>query len=344
MSYGHGGWKPYVPVARRRAQAEQKIKGLAKAGAAVPQPVRIKGTTIARSFWGKGWCTHLETFSDYQSRLPRGRSYVRSGAVYHLEIISGRIEAKVIGSAIYTVQADIAALAPAAWATLKKQCAGGIGSLLELLQGRLSEQVMRIVTDRHAGLFPKSGEMKFSCNCPDWAGMCKHVAAAFYGVGHRLDLAPELLFLLRGVDPAELIEAGLAPPLLDQGSGPDRIADAQLGAIFGIDFDEPVVVTPATVAVAPKRLKAAPSALQPAAARRPSTKRFRATGKSVAALRHKLGLSIVGFAERLSVSPASVQRWEAAGAEPLKLREHSLTALAALHRRVTKAASKRGPR
>ncbi|HET6546671.1 MAG TPA: hypothetical protein VFG55_08005, partial [Rhodanobacteraceae bacterium] len=104
--------------------------------------MRITGNTIASSFWGKGWCRHLETFSDYENRLPRGRSYVRSGAVCHLEIRPGRVEARVIGTTMYTVAADIAALKPAAWKSLKRRCGGGIGSLLELLQGRLSDEVM----------------------------------------------------------------------------------------------------------------------------------------------------------------------------------------------------------
>lgn len=338
MSYGYGGWKPYVPVAKRRAQAEQKIKRLTKAGADL-QRVRIDGTAIARSFWGKGWCRHLETFSDYENRLPRGRSYVRSGAVCHLEIKRGRVEARVAGTRIYTVEADIAALKPAAWTALKRQCAGGIGSLIELLQGRLSEQVMRIVTDRDAGLFPKPGEMKLGCSCPDWAGMCKHVAATLYGVGNRLDLQPELLFLLRGVDPAELIEAGLSTPQRHAAPARDRLADAQLGAIFGIDLDEaPAAAAPPPVA--PRRSGPSTPPAKKASAVRSGAKSFRATGKSVAALRRKLGLSTTEFARRLSVSPASVQRWEAAGATPLKLHERTLAALTRLHRKESGKAGK----
>ena len=60
---------------------------------------------------------------------------------------------------------------------------------------------MEVVTDRKDGLFPLPGEMSFHCSCPDWAVMCKHVAAVLYGVGARLDSKPELLFTLRGVEP-----------------------------------------------------------------------------------------------------------------------------------------------
>jgi len=336
MSYGYGSWKPYVPVAKRRAQAEREIKKQTKRGTSL-QPVRIDGRRIAGSFWGKGWCHHLESFSDYENRLPRGRSYVRNGAVYHLEIAAGRVDARVIGSSIYTVSADIAPLKRATWKALKQRCAGGIGSLLELLQGQLSEQVMRVVTDHDQGLFPQPGEMKFSCSCPDWAGMCKHVAATLYGVGNRLDRQPDLLFLLRGVDPAELIEAGMSTPRARAAPGGDGLAEDQLGALFGIDLDPGIETAPALPAASKRPRKTASrqktKVADPAAKRR--TAGFRATGKSVRALRKKLGLSAAEFAARLSVSPASVQRWESAGAAQLKLHARCLTALSRLHRKAS---------
>jgi DNA-binding transcriptional regulator YiaG len=117
--------------------------------------------------------------------------------------------------------------------------------MLELLQGQLSDQVMAIVTDRHHGLFPQPGEMTLDCSCPDWAGMCKHVAAGLYGVGSRLDQQPELLFLLRGVDAEELIAAEIALPDADAVTAGDTLADEQLGAIFGIDLDTEADTDPA---------------------------------------------------------------------------------------------------
>jgi len=176
----------------------------------------------------------------------------------HLASVFGRAGAHVMGSDDYRVRVNIAALKPAAWKALKQRCAGGIGSLLELLQGRLSEQVMGIVNDRDSGLFPKSGEMKFSCNCPDWATMCKHVAATLYGVGNRLDAQPELLFRLRGIDPAKLIEAGTVAPLTRGPASRDDLAEHQLGAIFGIELDADVEAAP-TVSNAPKSPRKAAS-------------------------------------------------------------------------------------
>ena len=193
-----------MPSAAGDGQAAQKGKDI--------QPVTIDGRTIARSFWGKGWCDHLESFSDYANRLPRGRTYVRNGSVCHLDIRPGRIEAIVSGSELYNIVIHIKELQATTWASIKNTCSGHIGSMLELLQGKLSDQVMAIVTDRHHGLFPQPGEITLDCSCPGWAGMCKHVAAVLYGVGSRLDSQPELLFLLRDVDAQELIAAEMALP------------------------------------------------------------------------------------------------------------------------------------
>jgi len=227
-------WAPYVPVAQRRANALREMHELRKKGKDI-QPVQIEGRKIARSFWGKGWCDHLESFSDFDNRLPRGRTYVRNGSVCHLDVRPGRIEAIVSGSELYNIRIDIKKLKPAVWKSVKKNCSGRIGSILELLQGRLSDQVMAVVTDREHGLFPQPREIKLRCDCPDWAVMCKHVAAALYGIGSRLDLRPDLLFILRDVDAQELISAEMAVPS-GVASG-DALADDQLGEIFGIDLD-----------------------------------------------------------------------------------------------------------
>ena len=237
----HNGWAPYVPVAVRRRRAMKKMEALRKKGADI-QPVEIKGRKISQTFWGQAWCQHLEGFSDFENRLPRGRTYVRNGSVCHLAIAQGQIEAKVSGSSLYTVRVQIKTLPSAKWKALKHRSSGQIGSLLELLQGRLSDHVMEVVTDRQGGLFPLPGEMSFQCSCPDWALMCKHVAAVLYGVGARLDAQPDLLFTLRGVNHEELIEADAekAVAAVTSRGKSKRIAEGDLGDVFGIDLAEPL--------------------------------------------------------------------------------------------------------
>jgi uncharacterized Zn finger protein len=338
----YGGFRPYVPVGVRRARALKKMEKLRKKGHDI-KPVQIQGRKITHTFWGQAWCDHLESFSDYDNRLPRGRTYVRNGSVCHLDIEKGRISAMVSGSEIYTVEIAIKTLAQQKWKEVKNRCAGQIGSLLELLQGRLSKNVMSVVTDRNKGLFPLPGEISLKCSCPDWAVMCKHVAAALYGVGARLDEAPELLFLLRGVDHEELIsaEAGVAVAAAGTKGGRRRIADEALADVFGIEMSEndALVETKRTS----RRKKAAPKPRKTSKAAAKGTMMGQAktgkrkskvnktpvpskaaaevvprsagsigpvTGKAVAGLRDKFGMSQSEFARLLGVSTPTIGNWE----------------------------------
>ncbi len=360
-------WRPYVSVAQRRVQAMKKIEKLRKKGINI-QPVEIEGRTIAKSYWGKAWCDHLESFSDYENRLPRGRTYVRNGSVCHLEIKTGRIEAMVSGSELYNVSIDINPLKPSLWKTIKASCIGKIGSMLELLKGRLSDHVMSIVTHQQKGLMPLPGEIKLKCSCPDWADMCKHVAAVLYGVGSRLDSMPELLFTLRGVDAAELISTDLAIPLAESDQTDKIIAEDQLSNIFGIEMDKAQPreksksekaptkrvsrnKLPATVVRVISKTKKIPRKIVriKVSSRKPVTPalsrsgtassrtadklnapRTHPTGKSVAKLRKKLGLSAPEFAARLGVSTATIYKWERTPGR-LNLQRNSLNALALLY-------------
>ncbi len=232
------GWdyRPYVPLAQRRAKALREVRRIAAKGKPVA-PVEIAGRTIASTFWGNAWCDNLESYSDFSNRLPRGRTYVRNGSVVDLQIESGTVTSLVCGSSLYRISIRIQPLAAARWKSLKEQCGAGIGSIVELLRGQLSSSVMTLVTSRDNGLFPAPAEIEMSCSCPDWAGMCKHVAATLYGVGNRLDHQPELLFKLRQVDHLELIaQAGHPAPKL-KGTARKTIAKDQLADVFGIELE-----------------------------------------------------------------------------------------------------------
>ena len=329
-------WYPrYVPVSARRARAAREIRALQERGEAV-QPVEIKGRDIARSFWGRRWCEHLESFSDYANRLPRGRSYVCNGLVCHLAIGTGGVEALVAGRALYRVVVRVRKLKRPAWKAIRTACAGQIGSVLDLLQGRLSDRVMDVVTDRGAGLFPQPGEIKLACDCPDWATMCKHAAAVLYGVGSRLDDSPELLFRLRGVDEAELIATGVALP---RGAATaDTLADDDLEGIFGIDLEDggPPSARKRKAPSARKRKRPAQPRRSPGAGAAPAhpaagaaASPLRLTGARIAELRKQCGFSAAEFAALLQVSETSVRRWEAAPG-PLALRPRARQALTAL--------------
>lgn len=269
--YDYEAFPPYVPAAQRRANAQAAILRLQKKGLVV-EPVAIEGKLIASTFWGKAWCKHLESLSDFENRLGRGRSYVRSGAVVHLALAAGQISAKVQGSELYDVEIKITKLAAPRWSKIVAQCTGSIDSLVELLRGRLSDSVMRAVTNAQTGLFPDASAIKLTCSCPDAAGLCKHLAAVLYGVGARLDAQPELLFTLRGVDPGELVHSGATAPLSqanDQGaSARHTLAMDALSDVFGIELESAPAVrpSPASVPAAPAkalRSKSSASARKP---------------------------------------------------------------------------------
>ena len=338
-------WRPYVSVAARQARARKAMARRRKKGLPV-EPVEVQGRTIARTFWGRAWCDHLEKFSDFANRLPRGRTYVRNGSVCHLEIASGVIRAIVMGSELYEVRVTVKKLAKSRWRTVKAQCAGGIASLLELLAGRLSQGVMVVVTDRDRGIFPLPREIALDCSCPDWAVMCKHVAAVLYGVGARLDERPELLFLLRGVDHEELVSTDLSPATIVVGrpGGRRRIAQGDLAEVFDIDLLEADRAANGAESEsasagslrranrrpknAVKRSKGRPSAnvaglsgkegkpgKRNVSATRRSTSTSGApprffTGVFVARLRASLGMTRREFALLLGVSGATIGSWE----------------------------------
>ncbi len=283
----HFHWKPYVPVAARRQKAAKTAAKLAKKGQAL-SPVSASRGAIAKTFWGRAWCENLERYSDYANRLPRGRTYLRNGSVIDLKIGVGEATAQVMGSSLYRINVRISAVADSHWQNIARDCARSIDTLVELLQGRLSASVMERLTRPGSGLFPAPKEIRFSCSCPDSAGMCKHIAATLYGIGARLDAEPQLLFRLRKVEAKELIaRAGEGEALPQKAPRAGRILDSsKLADVFGIDL--PAVdrragtKEPSKVPVKPSGERKMPSSRR---------KRKAATGKPAASGRQRSGKS-----------------------------------------------------
>jgi uncharacterized Zn finger protein len=235
-------WSPfpaYVSVADRKARAELAVARLRRKGGEALAPVAVvgRGRQTATTFWGKAWCRNLEGYGDFANRLPRGRSYLRCGAVIDLQIAAGEVRAKVMGSELYEVSVRIKALPPPQWKTVVGDCAGRIDSVVALLEGRLPDEVLALITDPTRGLFPTPRQITMLCSCPDGAMVCKHVAAALYGVGVRLDQRPELLFVLRKIDPGDLVHAA-AGALAAAPAEPGALAGQDLEALFGIALTE----------------------------------------------------------------------------------------------------------
>jgi uncharacterized Zn finger protein len=304
--YGGYGFKPYVTVAGRRRQAATRLAGLRKKGRTV-SPVAIDGRKIARTFWGEAWCENLERYSDFANRLPRGRTYVRNGSVIHLDVAPGVVTALVSGSRVYEVRVAVAALPKTRWRAVCRDVAGAIDSVIELLQGRLSDRVMTRLCEEGTGLFPSPREIQLSCSCPDWASMCKHVAAVLYGIGARLDSEPALLFTLRKVKEADLVggagaraAAGLVKGRAPAAAARKVVEDAALGDVFGIDIAPPE----------PKR-RGRPTGAKPAARKAPASSREPAARAAEAAPAKVSGAKTrrIPAAERARRSAQMRRRW-----------------------------------
>lgn len=303
-------WGEYVPVAQKRANGKKKLLKILKNKK--PQPVEIVGQKITKQFWGQKWCAHLESFAEYENRLPRGRTYARNGSVCHLEINKGVCTSYVSGSDLYKVAIEIKPLSNDLWSTIKKKCGGQLSSILELLQGKISKSVMEIVSNQATGLFPQKKEISYTCNCPDSASLCKHIAAVFYGIGNRLDHEPDLLFVLRGVDPSELVTTSIQ---LEAETSVDQLASGNLSSIFGIEMDGDEVIT------APQKATKAKKIVSTEILKTKKKKTSTSTalkvldfdnliGSEISYLRQRGKFAHEEFANKLGVKLATVYRWE----------------------------------
>ena len=334
MAYG---WSPYVPVAKRREQTAKKMNKLRKKGKEV-EPVSIEGRKITRTFWGNAWCQHIESFSDYENRLPRGRTYARNGSICHLSVQKGRIEGIVSGSELYNIRGEIKPLSKNSWQQIKTLCSGQIGSILELLQGKLSDNIMSVVTDSNHGLFPSPKEIQLSCDCPDWADLCKHLAAVLYGIGARLDESPELLFTLRDVNHNELISTDIQIP----SAGKRRRISGDIADVFGVELSqnkEPSEIVTAKKITHSKPVKKAKTS-KSATLTDKKVDPFKATGPAVRRLRKQLNMNKTQFATLIGVSLSTITNWEGKRGK-LSLKDTSLDALSRLSKLSFDAAWKR---
>jgi len=243
---------------------------------------------------------------------------VRNGSLVDLQVAPGSVTALVSGSSIYDVTVTVAPVPRAQWNAICKDCSGAIDSLVELLQGRFSTGVMTRLCEEKTGLFPSPKEIHFTCSCPDWASMCKHVAAVLYGIGARLDHQPELLFTLRKVDQQDLIaKAGSdLAKTRKVPAGTKVLASDDLSEMFGIEM-----------APTPQPRQAAASAVAP----KPSSvvnseeplKRTTSTGSAKLkkpALKLRSGKPAMALANRQAVSARMKKYWAARRASTKKTR------------------------
>lgn len=229
----------YYDSSSRKDELQTELERRKKRGEKFVPVEAPAGRNLCSTFWAQAWCRHLESYADYATRLPRGRSYLRGGKVFNLEIGRGTIHAEVAGQSLYEVEVKIDLLDADTWADLKERCAGQVASMLDLLSGKLGAGVMQAVTDKTDGLFPGPKQLRMRCSCPDWADLCKHLSAVLYSVAVMFDRDPRLFFALRGVDPAEMLGASAESLTAAAGGADTALEGVDLSELFGIELGEP---------------------------------------------------------------------------------------------------------
>lgn len=232
---------PYVSVAERRARATAQMERLKKKNPSI-HPIMVSGRKLAETWWGQAWNQNLENYADFRYRIQRGRTYVRHGAVLDLQMSPGLIQALVQGSQSqpYRVKVEVKPLNQDAYSAVTASMQGTIGSLAELLHGQFPKELGALFTKPREGLFPAPEEIAMTCTCPDWATLCKHVAATLYGVGVRVDEDPKLFFTLRGVNLDALIGQAVihSTHKAAQVDSSRVIKGDDVASLFDIDLDD----------------------------------------------------------------------------------------------------------
>ena len=200
---------------------------------------RMRGP-VAGTFWGKAWCDRIEAAGDYMDRLPLGRSRLRAGAIYDLTIAPREVFAYVAGEELHEVLVRIAPFDEERCESLARSCTGRIGSVVDLLSGNLGADALEVLIAPGLGLIPEPSEIRFQCDCADYAGLCVHGAAMLYAIGLKLDMDPSLLFVLREVDQQQLVTqvTGAIGQMALEAEPGSALPSEDLASIFGIEVDE----------------------------------------------------------------------------------------------------------
>ena len=311
MGY-YNSYPPYVPVAERRAKAQRKLNQMRKKNPNL-SPIMIKGQALATTWWGKSWNRNLERYADYSNRIGRGRSYARHGSILDLQLSAATVRALVQGSQSqpYQITITVDKLSARNWSHIRQACEGNFDSLSELLAGQFPRALQDLFFADGSGLFPTPREIQFDCSCPDWASMCKHVAAALYGVGARLDEDPALFFTLRDIRIDDLISETVAETtqaLLSKSDiqSDNVLKDVDLGNVFGIELDDLEVSLPDLPPVAPI-LSAKKSRPKPTRAKTPARNKTVASKKNPSSRQKAFAPKVASTSGKLPDSSLEMQ-------------------------------------
>jgi len=194
---------------------------------------RSKRGAFAKSWWARRWLDVLEALN-LGGRLQRGRSYARSGQVLDITIEPGTVRASVQGSRPkpYAVTIGIRKLVAKDTALLAAELGRNPYCLAKLIAREMPRDIESVFDTARVSLFPaRASELHTDCSCPDWSNPCKHIAAVYYLLGEEFDRDPFLIFRLRGIDTAALLDAVGTSGSPDGASSEEEPATARGSAV-----------------------------------------------------------------------------------------------------------------
>ncbi len=178
-------------------------------------PRRVRGGVRPRhlgegapSWASQRWLRLIEASAAGTAQI-EGLQYARQGQTRQFSVGPGAVAASVQGRADrpYAARLEVAVFAPERWDRVVGAMAEGALYAAKMLSGDLPPSIEDVFSPAGLRLFPSEpGEVTASCTCTEPTPWCKHACCAAYLLADRLQDDPWLMFTLRGLERAELIE------------------------------------------------------------------------------------------------------------------------------------------
>jgi uncharacterized Zn finger protein len=208
-------------------------------------PFKIDSNTLASNWWAKAWNAHLKSHNFNSLQLEKGKLYFRCEALADLKIRNNQITGTVLGSNIepYYSKITINPITKTKWLKITKLYEGHLELFEKVLDHQFPKELSEVFTNKSLGLFPTTKEITFECSCPSRLNLCKHTAVVLFAFGAKIDLDPQILFELRGVDFLKFMATSINKERLNllkktRKKNPKILEDTNLSELFNIDIQE----------------------------------------------------------------------------------------------------------
>lgn len=204
--------------------------------------VVVSNKQFAKTWWGEKWLNALEGVY-LTNRIGRGRTYANTGRVFDINISANAVTAKVKGNYRnhYDVVVEFNEFSEKQKDKILEIVYKNPSVLAALLNHKLPEELYYKLINEGINVFPTSHQdMHSSCNCPDHALVCKHIAGLVYMIALEIDKNPFLIFKLQGFDLLEALNYSSHDDAISIRSIDDLFAgdDADLKEDVDLDFSK----------------------------------------------------------------------------------------------------------